>query len=261
MTKKVLFAWTLIIIACHLSAQDFSRYEKKIFVYKTDTMPYRLLLPENYNPSTKYPVIFFLHGSGERGNNNEAQLIHGGDFFLVDSLRKNYPAFVVFPQCSANGTWANAKDGKDASGNYQRIFLAGGEPTKDMQMVQRLVKTILQHYPVNKKQVYIGGLSLGGMGTFEIVARNPKLFAAAFPICGGANVAIAPKLKHVRWWVFHGAKDNAVLPEYSKNMVAAMKELYIPVQFTLYPEAKHNSWDNVFQEPGLFAWMFSNVKK
>ncbi|MBC7721643.1 MAG: phospholipase, partial [Pedobacter sp.] len=226
-----------------------------------DTMPYRLLLPQNYDPGKKYPIILFLHGSGERGNNNEAQLIHGGTMFLVDSIRKNYRAIVVFPQCSANGAWANSISKRDSSGKVERVFYTKGQPTRDMVLVQKLIKNIIHNYPINKNQVYVGGLSLGGMGTFEIVRRNPKLFAAAFPICGGANVAITPKLKKVNWWVFHGADDKAVDPVFSKNMVGAMQQLNIPVQFTLYPNTGHNSWDKVFIEPKLFEWLFSNKKK
>ena len=260
MAKKILFSFLVILIASHSFGQDYSLYEKKLFISKGDTMPYRLLLPENYDAAKKYPLILFMHGSGERGTNNTSQLIHGGALFLRDSIRKGYPAIVVLPQGSPDGTWANATGEKDTSDKPKRIFFTGGKPTRDMVLVQRLVKSVLHEYPVNKKQVYVGGLSLGGMGTFEIVGRNPRLFAAAFPICGGANVGIAPKLKHTSWWVFHGAEDRAVDPAFSKNMVVAMQALQIPVRFTLYPNTGHNCWGKTFDEPGLFAWLFA-VKK
>ena len=183
MQNTTVFTCLILLISVYASAQNNNLYEKKLLVIKGDTMPYRLLLPENYDATKKDPVILFLHGSGERGTDNAAQLIHGGALFLVDSIRKNYPAFVVFPQCSTNGTWANATSKREADGKNQRVFQTGGKPTEDMVMVQKLVKNIIHDYPINKKQVYVGGLSLGGMGTFEIVRRNPKLFAAAFPIC------------------------------------------------------------------------------
>ena len=98
---------------------------------------------------------------------------------------------------------------------------------------------------------------MGGMGTFEIVRRNPKLFAAAFPICGGAHPAIASKLKKTKWWVFHGGKDDIVLPRYSEEMVKALEGVKATVKYTLYPNANHNSWDPAFAEPGLLSWLFS----
>ncbi|MFP5040884.1 alpha/beta hydrolase-fold protein [Parasediminibacterium sp. JCM 36343] len=260
MAKKILFSLFLIILVSHAFAQDYSLYKERLLISRGDTMPYRLLLPEDFNFKKIYPLILFMHGSGERGTDNKAQLIHGGSLFLRDSIRKGYPAIVVFPQCSPNGTWANAIGERDTSGKPKRTFFIGGKPTRDMVLVQKLVRKIIHEYPINKKQVYVGGLSLGGMGTFEIVRRNPKLFAAAFPICGGANVGIAPKLKHASWWVFHGADDNVVYPAYSKNMVSAMQALQIPVKFTLYPNTGHNCWDKTFDEPGLLEWLFS-VKK
>ena len=139
-------------------------------------------------------------------------------------------------------------------------FQPGGEPTQAMVLLQQLLKSVIKKYPVNKKQIYVGGLSMGGMGTFEIVRRNPKLFAAAFPICGGAEPSTATKLKRVKWWVFHGAADDAVPPELSVKMVDALKEVNAEVNFSLYPEVKHNSWDNAFAEPTFLSWLFSNSK-
>ena len=208
-----------------------------------------------------YPMVLFLHGSGERGSDNEAQLIHGGDLFLRDSIRDKYPAIIVFPPMLS----------RTIPGLKCRIVLILpvkeslfwkpiGKPTKNMKLVKKLVKYLIAQYPITKHQLYVGGLSLGGMGTFEIVRREPKLFAAAFPICGGADTAIAPRLKNVNWWIFHGAKDQTVDPQYSKVMVHALQEINVPVKFTLYPDANHNSWDSAFAEPGLMAWLFSNKK-
>ena len=101
---------------------------------------------------------------------------------------------------------------------------------------------------------------MGGMGTFEIVRRNPNLFAAAIPICGGANPATASKLKKTDWWVFHGAKDDVVPPHLSEDMVNALKKEKASVKFTVYPEANHNSWDSAFAEPDFLSWLFAQKK-
>ncbi|KAA3629876.1 MAG: phospholipase, partial [Bacteroidetes bacterium] len=110
-------------------------------------------------------------------------------------------------------------------------------------------------------RVYIGGLSMGGMGTFEMVRRHPGVFAAAFPICGGAHPATAEAIKDVSWWIFHGAKDQVVLPKYSEEMYKSLKAAGADVKFTLYPDANHNSWDPAFAEKDLMEWLFSKSRK
>ncbi|MFP5042540.1 alpha/beta hydrolase-fold protein [Parasediminibacterium sp. JCM 36343] len=260
MFKKTILALLVLALAQTLSAQDLNLYEKKWFISKGDTMPYRLLLPYNYDPAKKYPLILFMHGSGEKGNNNSTQLANCGRAFLKDSVRKNYPAFVLIPQCALKSNWVEDRRIKDSAGKYVLVMPPNEKPTKAMLLLQKLVKRILHDYPVNKKQLYVGGLSLGGMGTYDIVHRKPKLFAAAFPICGAADTSFAPKFKHVKWWVFHGANDHAVTPEFDKNIVATMQRLNIPVQFTLYPNTGHNSWDKALADPKLFEWLFSIEK-
>jgi predicted peptidase len=256
--KKILFL-VLFGFVNAVKAQDISLYEKKLYISGSDTMPYRLLLPDNYDASKKYPLIFFLHGAGERGNDNEKQLVHGAKLFLKEEVRKDFPAIIVFPQCAANSFWSNV-DFKMDNGKRTFSFQEAGEPTIAMKLAQVLLMDIMKTYPVAKKQVYVGGLSMGGMGTFEIVRRNPKLFAAAIPICGGGNVATASNLKKTKWWVFHGGKDDVVPPKLSEDMVNALKEVKASVKFTLYPNANHNSWDSAFAEPDLLPWLFAQKR-
>lgn len=256
---KKYFLLLLIGMALRGHGQDLSLFVKKQFITNGDTLLYRLLLPENYDAGKKYPLVFFLHGAGERGNDNEAQLVHGAKLFLDPATRKNYPAIVVFPQCPKNSFWSNV-DFKMENGKREFYFKTDGEPTLAMKLAKELLYFIEKTYPVNKKKIYAGGLSMGGMGTFEIVRRNPKLFAAAFPICGGANPATAPQLKKVNWWVFHGAKDDVVPPSLSEKMVEALRTVKAAVKFTLYPDANHNSWDAAFAEPELLAWLFAQKK-
>ncbi len=109
MTKRFLFLLFIPVLFQTTYAQDLSLYEKHLYLNKGDTLPYRILLPENYDATKKYPLILVLHGAGERGNDNEKQLVHGSRLFLRDSIRKNYPAVVVFPQCPANNYWSNVE--------------------------------------------------------------------------------------------------------------------------------------------------------
>jgi predicted peptidase len=256
----ITFVWLVFCFASGF-AQDLGLYEKHWFVKKGDTLPYRVLLPENYDASKKYPLIVFLHGAGERGRDNDKQLVHGSKLFLKEEVRKNFPAIVVFPQCAEESYWSNVDRQRGADGKTVFTFREDGPATTAMVLAQALVKDLLKKYPIEKKQVYVGGLSMGGMGTFEIVRRNPKMFAAAFPICGGAAPATAGKLKKVNWWVFHGAKDDVVAQSFSDGMVNALKKLNVPVKYTVYPNANHNSWDPAFAEPELLPWLFAQKKK
>ena len=239
---------------------DFSQYEKKRLIQGSDTLPYRILLPINYNPKDKYPLIVFLHGIGERGNDNEKQLIHGGSYFLRSDLRRQYKAIVVFPQCAANSLWTSLQARYDSSSQRYIFANTRDSATTPMRMVEVLLQKLPTLYRIDINRIYVGGLSMGGFGVYELVKRNPNMFAGAFPICGGADPAIANKLKKVNWWIFHGAKDNVVPPAYSEQMAAALKKAGAQVIFTLYPNDSHNSWDSAFAEPTLMPWIFSNTK-
>lgn len=256
----VLLISVLFCISFSASAQDLSQYEKHLYIKDGDTLPYRLLLPKNYDPKKKYPLVYFLHGSGERGRDNELQLVHGAKHFLVDSIRDRYPAIVVFPQCPRESWWSNVDRSNVVNGKTLWVFNVKQQPSIAMKLAQELVGVLQESYPIDKKRIYVGGLSMGGMGTFEIVARNPKTFAAAFPICGGGDSTAASRMRKVNWWIFHGAKDDLVPPELSEQMVRALKKERADVKFTLYPEANHNSWDPAFAEKDLFRWIFSNKR-
>ncbi|MFD0939313.1 carboxylesterase family protein [Pedobacter boryungensis] len=237
-------------------AQDISKYKKENFVFANDTLKYRILYPENFDATKKYPVVFFLHGSGERGNDNEKQLTHGGKLFLTDEFRKNYPAIVIFPQCAENSYWSNVEI-EEVSGKRFFTFQKSGEPTKSMALLLKLTDQFVNQSFVDKNKVYVGGLSMGGMGTFEILRRKPHLFAAAFAICGGDNPTNAKKYKNVPLWIFHGGLDDVVNPQLSYNVYRELKKLGHEPKYTIYLKANHNSWDSTFAEPNLIPWLFS----
>jgi len=257
MKRIILF---LLIIAgsnCYAQTPDLSLYKKQLYISKKDTLPYRILLPVNYNKLQKYPLVIFLHGSGERGNDNEAQLAHAGNLFLEDSVRKNYPAIVVFPQCPENSFWSNVKI--DTENNKRSfIFSVDGEPTIAMKLLIGLLAELKLNYTIDKQCIYVGGLSMGGMGTFELVRREPKTFAAAFSICGGADSSTASKINNTAWWIFHGLKDDVVDPKYSIEMNEALKNARAEVRINLYPNDNHNSWDDALSEKYLLPWLFSH---
>ena len=264
MTVKKLFIkgiFGLCLLFPFLSnAQDLSAFDRGSYISKNDTIPYRILFPRNFDATKKYPLILVLHGAGERGNDNQAELTHGAKSFLDNDSHAKYPAIVVFPQCPKDGWWSNVIIKAD-SGKYTWTFIEGGKPTTAMKGLLGLTAQLLDKPFVDKHRVYVGGLSMGGMGTFEILRRKPDVFAAAFAICGGDNTLNAKiYAKKVPLWIFHGAKDNVVPPEHSIVMVDAIKAAGGDPKFTLYPNDGHDSWNDAFAEPELMPWLFSHKK-
>ncbi|MCB0638484.1 MAG: prolyl oligopeptidase family serine peptidase [Lewinella sp.] len=250
--KYVLFFPLLVIGFTTLYAQDTVAYVPYPYHYGDgSTLPYRLLSPPENAQRDTYPLVLFLHGAGERGNDNVAQLVHGSQLFL--DHQDEYPAYVLFPQCERESYWADAN--RDF-GNFSFQFRT--QPKPDLGAALALVDSLVEVLPIDPERVYIMGLSMGGMGTFEAIARRPELFAAAVPICGGSIPELAPLYAgQVPVWIFHGAKDDIVQPQLSRDMAQAIYAHGGNVQYTEFPEANHNSWDATFAEPGLLPWLFS----
>jgi predicted peptidase len=249
----------LIFFVFNISiSQNESIFLHKQFIDGNDTLNYRLLIPKNLKKKGKYPLHLFLHGIGERGNDNMSQLTHGGTLFLEKTNRENYNSWVLFPQCSANDRWANLKtDSWDV--NFKGTMT---KPNKSLQLVIRLMDQFIEKKQVDKQRIYVSGLSMGGMGTFEILYRRPNMFAAATPICGNGSTAFASLYaKKVSLWIFHGSDDKVVSPKYSLDMVTAIIESGGSPKMTLYENVGHGSWDNAFAEKNYLKWIYSKVKK
>lgn len=245
------------------SAQDSSLYKRAQFVYGKDTLNYRILYPSDYDVDKKYPLILVLHGAGERGSDNNAQLLHGSKLFLDSAIRKDFPAFVVFPQCPADDFWANIKrepGTKDSLGGFG--FISSPRPRKALGLVSALMDSIAQTPQINTKKMYIGGLSMGGMGTFELLWRKPKFFAAAFPICGGGDPAkVNIYADNFPVWIFHGDADPVVPVSNSRVMVNALRKAGAKVKYSEYKGVGHDSWNNAFAEKDLLKWLFEHEAK
>ena len=259
--RKSIFIFMLLLAGSITRAQDRSLFEKQYFISGNDTLRLRILTPKDYTPKKKYPVVLFLHGAGERGDDNEAQLTWGADFFLDSLNRAKYSAIVIFPQCPKDSSWAQSRQApvKDSLGSYTvRTDLPA---TRSLQLVMDFVDTLLVHGGVDRSRIYVGGLSMGGFGTFDILWRRPDLFAAAFPICGAGDPEKTKVYrKKLPVWVFHGVADPVIPVSNSRRMVNAMKANGAVVQYTEYPGVGHDSWKNAFAEPGLLPWLFAQKK-
>lgn len=220
------------------------------------TLNYRILYPQGFDEGKHYPLVVFLHGAGERGSDNEAQLVHGSRLFL--DAQQEYPAVVIFPQCPEGDFWANA-DFADRN-DPASWFPTDQAPQPSMAAVMDLIEQELAKPYIDENRFYLAGLSMGGMGTWELLWRMPDRIAAAVPICGGGAPEKAEEMLDIPIWIFHGMKDDVVPPNLSLRMLRALQRQGGLAKITLYPEANHNSWDPAFAEPHLLPWMFSQYK-
>jgi predicted peptidase len=203
----------------------------------------------------KYPLVIFLHGSGEKGNDNEAQLKWGVMNFATDQMMVMHPAFVIAPQCPKNQDWSNFSEN-----TYTRELRLRPSPTKTMALVIELIHQLIKRFSVDTTRIYITGLSMGGFGTFDAIERYPHLFAAAVPVCGGGDVSKAASIAHIPIWIFHGSEDAAVNSLFSLDMVEALAKAGAHAGFTLYPEVGHFSWLAAYSDPLMMEWLFRQHK-
>lgn len=192
------------------------------------TLDYLLFLPQGYEQSKKkWPLMLFLHGSGESGHDLAKVKAHGPP--KIVETKPDFPFILVSPQSPGRG-W-------------------------NPETLNGLLDEIIRTYRVDADRVYLTGLSMGGFGSWELAAAHPEKFAAVAPICGGGNPQDASKLAKLPIWVFHGAKDPVVPIQRSKDMVEALKAAGSNVKFTIYPEAQHDSWTETYNNPEFYQWL------
>lgn len=225
--------------------------------YKTsglrNGLPYRLYVPSNYDPSKTYPVVLILHGAGERGNDNTAQLVHVVKYLFDQENSPVHDAIVVMPQCPGGNQWV---DTPWADGNYS---LDKVKQSNESKAVVELLDQIAQTYSTDTDRYYAMGISMGGFGTWDLIMRYPEKFAAAVPICGGADVTMAETLKNHPIYTAHGSADNIVPPSGTQAMVKALQDAGSTA--IVYKEVKgagHDVWTDVSKDPAVMEWMFSH---
>jgi len=212
--------------------QKEARLEKQIPV----TLDYLLYLPADYEQQDAWPLVMFLHGAGERGDDLELVKKHGPPKLVENG--KQFPFILVSPQC-ARGDWWSSK------------------PLELM----ALVDEISEKYKVDESRVYLTGLSMGGFGTWMLAAYAPERFAAIIPICGGGEVLATRALRNMPTWVFHGAKDPVVPLTRSEVMVTALERSNKQVKFTVYPDALHDSWTATYDNPEVYQWLLEQKRE
>jgi predicted peptidase len=237
------------------AADHRDRYEARTFEGEAEKkLNYRLLLPKGYDPKKAYPLVLFLHGAGERGSDNKIQLVHGMNEFAADEIMEKYPAFVVAPQCPEGKQWVDVPWSADS-------HIMPKEPAEPLKLSLDLIAALEKEFSIDKGRIYVTGLSMGGFGAWDAIQRQPKMFAAAVPVCGGGDATLAEKIKDVPVWAFHGAEDGAVKPKRSRDMIAGLKKAGGSPKYTEYEKVGHNSWEKAYGDPQMYEWMFGQKKK
>lgn len=217
------------------------------------TLRYRLMQPSGSGTAGPPPLILFLHGAGERGVDNERQLVHGGAVFAAAEFRRRYPCRVLAPQCPAGDYWVRA-DWRRGENRQPAVLMP------HLAAAMEVIRGMIEAGEVDASRVYVMGLSMGGFGTWDLAMRFPGFFAAAVPICGGGDPGRAEVLRDLPIWAFHGAADDVVPVEYSRGMVRAIEAAGGALRYTEYPAVGHDSWTPAFAEPELFPWMFAHSR-
>ncbi len=219
--------------------------------YVRETFSYRLLRPEVIEEGQRYPLVVFLHGAGERGAENQRQLLYFPEQMVQPNWRAQFPCYILAPQCRADHKWMNVDWSAKEDPALPEVA------SEQLQAVIRMLERTLAEEQVDRSRVYLTGLSMGGFGTFDLVMRKPELFAAIAPVCGAADVTKLGMVSEIPAWVIHGDADAVVLVDRSRSAVAALQQAGGRPIYQEFPGVGHNSWTPGYGDPdGVVPWMF-----
>jgi len=230
-------------------------FEQRLFKDRTGTeLPYRWMMPSDFDESDRYPLVVFLHGAGERGDNNYSQLKNGVMTFTEPDHRAGFPAFVLAPQCPEALRWSEVD-------SEWRIPVFTENPTTPMQALIELIDHTLETQPgIDTERIYVIGLSMGAFGGFDLMARNPGLYAGGLLMCGGADEMVIPRIKEIPLSIFHCATDMTVSVERSRSVVQLLKAQNALVRYKEYQSLGHHIWQETLYNSDNLKWLFKQKK-
>ena len=250
----------LLCSLCQVHSQEKREFLDRIFISQTgQTLPYKIIYPDNFKPSESYPVLLFLHGAGERGTDNDKQVAHGRNRFMTDDALRD----VIFlaPQCPVEDYWVNVVRTTNLNEHLNRKFPYQSPISSSLLAAKELLDAMISLGFVDVDRIYGAGISMGAMGILDMAMRYPDLFAAVQPICGGVNVDRTKEFNgKTAFRFFHGLKDDIVLPKFAQENCAALKATGVEAVIIEYPYANHNSWDPAFAEDDFFTWLLNHRK-
>ncbi len=251
-------AIALLLPWCSLSAQAAAAkaaFQSGSVTVDGQRYGYRLLEPLPQWRQVPQPLVVFLHGAGERGVDNERQLAWLPEQLAQPAERQRLPCWVLSVQCPFDETWADIPWTDAQSRPMQR------EPTRALRAVTTVMDELAARPGVDTARVYLTGLSMGGFGAFDLAARQPERFAALLAICGGGDPAAAPRLLGLPITVYHGAADDVVPVQRSRDMVAALRVVGAMVDYHELDGVRHDAWRSAYGSGGAVDWLFAQDQR
>ena len=246
-----LFACAAISLSAMAEVDPFAVTVPKAYTNAAGkVLLYRLAEPAKAEAGKKYPLVVFLHGAGERGSDNAAQLKNATRFILSYMKEKGADGYFIAAQCPNGQQWVDTPWGNLA-------HRMNAKPSESMGLLLELVDKMRKVESVDVSRVYVTGLSMGGYGTWDAVQRRPEWFAAALPCCGGGDTTLAWKIREVPIWTFHGVKDQAVPVSRSRDMVSALWAVNGNIRYHEYPDLMHWCWDQTYSDNQVMKWLFA----
>jgi predicted peptidase len=263
--RKTLHAWLslpLLFAVMHFAAAETpepARFVERSVTVDAHTYHYQVFLPRGFDPARKWPVILFLHGSGERGDDNHKQVEVGLGSHIAAHM-DDFPAVTVFPQAPEATRWSGAPE--------RAAFAAMVESVRE--------------FHGDRRRLYLTGLSMGGYGAWQMALDHPGVFAAMVVVCGGLlptpelpdlrvtsipsdtphpYAEVARRLRRMPIWIFHGELDDVLPPQAARDQYAALMKLHASAKLTMFPEANHNAWDPAYATPELWTWLFAQRRR
>lgn len=217
------------------------------------TLPYRLMEPSEAEPGETFPLVVFLHGSGERGTDGDSALKYIGPVLATREMRTKHPCYVLAVQCPRDRTWVEP-------GPRSMNPAMTEQPSMTIRGVMAAMDQVIKDKPIDRHRIYLTGLSLGGYGAWDLAMRRPDDFAAVVPICGGGDPANAALLKDVPIQVWHGSLDSSVPVARSRDMVKALKDAGAKVDYHEIKDGGHEAWLPAYLPETAIAFMFKQVR-
>ena len=251
-----------VIACCLLALPALAQFTydqmMKPYAYTNDAgevFACRLSAPQFPVAGKKYPLILFLHGSGECGTDNQKQITVGIPTLVSSLLKQPEQVMVLAPQCQPMDWWVK-----------RLAMTADYSPTKDiapsLEVALDLCRHLVEARQADPDRIYVTGFSLGGFGTWDAIQRHPEMFAAAIPVCGGGDTRQARDIKKMPIWVFHAQDDKNVPVECSRRMVTQLKAIGAKkVNYTEFEKGGHNSWDRAYGDKKVIAWLLGQTRE
>ena len=253
--QRIIILISILLGSWNMShSQIRENFERHEHIYKAAKMPYRLLKPIPSDSIDKFPLVIFLHGAAEVGNDNEKQLNHGVLEFAKIKKRQQYPAYVLAPQCPRGKSWSST----DLT---SKPYTTARIPTKELRQVNELLQSLVKEHPIDTSRIYVIGLSTGTFGAWELLYRWPENYAAALMISGSTSLqTITPQVAKIPVWIFNDTTDKQTDIATVDQVSHQLDSLKATYKYTRNENPQQNCMNQAFGKLAAIQWLFAQHK-